>query len=52
LLETKSSSRFVRNEGQLIRHNMGWTFVLLLYLILIGVGAYLFFPTSMVFIAP
>jgi lactate permease len=47
-----STSRFVRNEGQLIRHNMGWTFVLLLYLILIGVAAYLFFPTAGVFVGP
>jgi lactate permease len=28
-----------------IRHNMGWTFVLLVYLILIGVACYLFFPS-------
>jgi lactate permease len=47
-----STSRFVRNEGQLIRHNMGWTFVLLGYLILIGVCAYLFFPTAGVFVGP
>jgi lactate permease len=44
-----STSRFVRNEGEVIRHNMGWTFVLLVYLILIGVGAYLFFPGAAVF---
>jgi lactate permease len=47
-----STSRFVRNEGQLVRHNMGWTFVLLGYLILIGVCAYLFFPRAGVFIGP
>jgi lactate permease len=47
-----STSRFVRNEGELIRHNMGWTFVLLAYLILIGVAAYLFFPTAGVFVGP
>ncbi|HLJ62566.1 MAG TPA: L-lactate permease, partial [Stellaceae bacterium] len=39
-----STSRFVRNEGQVIRHNMGWTFVLLLYLVVIGVACYFFFP--------
>src|ERR1043165_4388983 len=39
-----STSRFVRDEGAVIRHNMGWTFVLLLYLIAIGVVFYLFFP--------
>jgi lactate permease len=42
-----STTRFVRNEGAVIRHNMGWTFVLLVYLILIGVGAYLFFPMTL-----
>jgi lactate permease len=42
-----STSRFVRNEGQVIRHNMGWTFVLLIYLIIIGVGFYFFAPGSM-----
>jgi lactate permease len=39
-----STSRFVRNEGAVIRHNMGWTFVLLAYLVLIGVGFYFFGP--------
>ncbi len=39
-----STSRFVRNEGEVIRHNMGWTFILLVYLMLIGVCFYLFFP--------
>ncbi len=39
-----STSRFVRNEGEVIRHNMGWTFILLIYLIVIGVAFYFFFP--------
>ena len=39
-----STSRFVRNEGQVIRHNFGWTLVLLVYLVIIGVACYLFFP--------
>jgi lactate permease len=39
-----STSRFVRNEGAVIRHNMGWTFALLVYLIVIGVACYHFFP--------
>ncbi len=43
-----STSRFVRNEGEVIRHNMGWTFVLLIYLIVIGVAFYLFFPQIIV----
>lgn len=28
----------------MIRHNFGWTIVLLVYLVLIGVVCYLFFP--------
>lgn len=39
-----STTKFVRNEGAVIRPNMGWTFVLLVYLVLIGVACYLFFP--------
>lgn len=39
-----STTKFVRNKGAVIRHNMGWTFVLLVYLVLIGVACYLFFP--------
>ncbi len=42
-----STSRFVRNEGAVIRHNMAWTILLLIYLILIGVLFYLFFPHVM-----
>jgi lactate permease len=42
-----STSRFVRNEGEVIRHNMGWTFVLLGYLILIALLMYLVFPHAM-----
>ncbi len=42
-----STTRFVRNEGAVIRHNMGWTFVLLGYLIVIGVCCYFFFPGVM-----
>jgi lactate permease len=40
-----STSRFVRNEGEVIRHNFGWCIVLLVYLVLIGVACYLFFPS-------
>jgi lactate permease len=43
-----STSEFVRNEGEVIRHNFGWTLVLLVYLVLIGVACYLFFPDIMV----
>ncbi len=35
-----STSRFVRKEGAVIRHNMGWTVALLAYLIIIGVVFY------------
>ena len=35
-----STSKFVRNEGEVIRHNFGWTLVLLVYLIVIGIGFY------------
>jgi lactate permease len=39
-----STSKFVRREGDVIRHNMGWTFILLAYLI---VGCYLLHPAAM-----
>jgi len=42
-----STSKLVRSEGQVIRHNMGWTLILLAYLILISVIFYFFFPHSM-----
>jgi lactate permease len=42
-----STTRFVRNEGAVIRHNFGWCLVLLGYLIVISVACYLFFPGIM-----
>jgi lactate permease len=42
-----STSKLVRSEGQVIRHNMGWTLVLLAYLILITIMFYYLFPDSM-----
>jgi lactate permease len=42
-----ATSRFVRSEGQVIRHNMGWTFIMLGYLILISLLFYLVFPGAM-----
>lgn len=42
-----STSKFVRSEGQVIRHNMGWTLVVLAYLIVIAVVFYYVFPNSM-----
>jgi lactate permease len=46
-----STTSYVRNEGAAIRHNMGWTLVLLGYLIVIGLLYYLFFPGAMHFSA-
>jgi lactate permease len=42
-----STSRFVRDEGQIIRHNMGWTIILLVYLIVIGLLFYFWAPGVM-----
>ena len=42
-----STSQFVRNEGEVIRHNMGWTLVILGYLILIGLLFYFLAPDLM-----
>jgi lactate permease len=43
-----STTRFVRNEGEVIRHNFGWCLAVLVYLIIISVACYLFFPGIMV----
>ncbi|HUC63487.1 MAG TPA: L-lactate permease [Alphaproteobacteria bacterium] len=42
-----STSRFVRNEGDVIRHNFGWCLFMLGYLIVIGVGFYFLAPDTM-----
>ncbi|HEV2520915.1 MAG TPA: L-lactate permease [Candidatus Acidoferrales bacterium] len=42
-----STSKLVRSEGQVIRHNMGWTLILLAYLIVLSVIFYYFFPNLM-----
>lgn len=42
-----ATSRFVRSEGQVIRHNMAWTLVMLAYLIGIGLLFYFVFPGAM-----
>jgi lactate permease len=36
--------RFVRDEGEVIRHNMGWTFQLLTYLSVTGIACLGLFP--------
>ena len=42
-----STSRLVRSEGQVIRHNMGWTLVMLAYLIVISAVFYFFLSNWM-----
>jgi lactate permease len=42
-----ATSKFVRKEGQVIRHNMGWTLVLLAWLILVGLLYYFLLPGLM-----
>jgi lactate permease len=42
-----STSKFVRNEGEVIRYNMGWTLIMLVYLIAIGCVYYFVFPGAM-----
>jgi len=42
-----STSKFVRKEGDVIRHNMGWTFILLAYLIVIAILFYFVKPLAM-----
>jgi lactate permease len=47
-----STSKYVRKEGDVIRHNMGWTFILLAYLILVAIGFYLLHPAVMTLTRP
>ena len=42
-----STSKLVRSEGRVIRHNMGWTLIILGYLILISLLFYYEFPGLM-----
>jgi len=42
-----STSKLVRSEGQVIRHNMGWTLIVLAYLILIALVFFRFLPRAM-----
>jgi len=43
-----STSRFVRSEGDVIRHNMAWTLVILAYLIVIAIAFAFLWPSTMV----
>ncbi|WP_029919843.1 L-lactate permease [Nevskia soli] len=38
-----ATTKFVRNEGEVIRHNFAWTLAILAWLLIIGVGRYLMF---------
>ena len=42
-----STSKFVRREGQVIRHNLPWTLVLLAYLLLIALFCRGVLPSAM-----
>lgn len=42
-----STTGYTRNEGEVIRHNMGWTLFALAYLIIIGCIFYFIFPNVM-----
>jgi L-lactate transport len=42
-----STSKYVRDEGQVIRHNMGWTLILLGWLILVSLLYYFLLPGLM-----
>ncbi|MGH9438442.1 MAG: L-lactate permease, partial [Terriglobia bacterium] len=42
-----ATTGFVRNEGEVIRHNMGWTLILLACLIGIGLFYYFIVPQTM-----
>lgn len=42
-----ATTTYVRSEGQVIRHNMGWTLVMLAWLIIVGLLYYFIFPASM-----
>ena len=42
-----STSKLVRSEGQVIRHNMGWTLAVLAYLVLLAAVFYFLLPNVM-----
>lgn len=42
-----STSKFVRNEGEVIRHNFGWTLFVLGWLIIVALLFYFIFPGTM-----
>lgn len=44
-----STSKYVRSEGAIIRHNMGWTLIVLAYLIVISVVFWMWLPGAMTY---
>jgi lactate permease len=44
-----STSKFVRAEGEVIRHNLGWTLAILSYLVLIAVLFHYVIPQAISF---
>jgi L-lactate permease len=42
-----STTKYVRREGEVIRYNMGWALMILLYLIAIGCLYYFWMPDAM-----
>jgi lactate permease len=42
-----TTSKYVRDEGQVIRHNMGWTLVMLAWLIIVSLIFYYLLPGTM-----
>jgi lactate permease len=42
-----STTKYVRNEGQVVRHNLPWTLVVLLWLIGVGCLYYFVLPSAM-----
>jgi lactate permease len=41
------TTSMVRREGEVIRYNVAWTLIILVYLILIGLLYYFVFPSAM-----
>jgi lactate permease len=44
-----STSKFVRAEGEVIRHNLGWTLIMLFYLVLIAILFHYILPKAISF---
>jgi lactate permease len=42
-----STTKFIRNEGEVIRYNLGWTLVILVWLVIVGLLYYFVLPDTM-----